>query len=190
MYYPSIIEVTGRGSKSFDLPTKLLQERIIYIGSEINSDVANFVIMQLMWLNSVDPDSPIDMYINSPGGSVYDGMAIKDIINHISPKVNTLGIGMCASMGAYLLSAGTGTRKVTKNCRIMIHSVSSGAVGTVQDIEVNYEEAKYLQEIMLKDMVQFSGGKTTLSTLRKKTSRDYYMGPDEAIKLGLIDTIV
>jgi len=187
MYYPSIIETTGRSSKAFDLPTKLLQDRIIYFGTEVNETTANFTIMQLMWLASDNPDNDIDFYINSPGGSVYDGLAIKDIIDTIPCKVNTIGVGMCASMGAYLLSAGTGTRKATKNCRIMIHSVSSGSRGTIHDMEVDYKESKYLDDKLMLDISNYSKGKSTLEDIKSKCQRDYYMDPDEAIKLGLID---
>jgi len=190
MYFPSIIETTGRSSRAFDLPTKLLQDRIIYFGSEVNNDTANFAIMQLLWLNADDPDSPIDFYINSPGGSVYDGLAIKDTIDSISCKVNTVGVGMCASMGAYLLAAGTGERKAMKNCRIMIHSVSSGTMGTFHDMEVDYEETKFLQDKLLVDISNFTKGKSDIETLKLKTQRDYYMNVDEAIALGLIDTVV
>jgi len=190
MYFPSIIETTGRSSKAFDLPTKLLQERNIYFGSDVNSDTANFAIMQLLWLAADDPDKEIDFYINSPGGSVYDGLAIKDVIDHIPCKVNTIGVGMCASMGAYLLSAGTGVRKATKNCRIMIHSVSSGTMGTFHDMEVDYEETKFLQDRLLIDIASYTKGKSTVDDLKAKTQRDYYMDVDEAIELGLIDSIV
>lgn len=190
MYCPSVIETTGRSSQTFDLPTKLLQDRIIYLGGNITNESANFVIMQLLWLNADDPDKPISLYINSPGGAVYDGLAIKDIINNIEAPVNTVGVGMCASMGAYLLAAGTGTRKATRNCRIMIHSVSSGTMGTFHEIEIDYEETKFLQDRILIDIANFTKGKSLVEILRLKTQRDYYMGVDEAISLGLIDAVV
>lgn len=187
IYPPSIIETTGRSSKAFDLPTKLLQDRIIYLGDEVNNDTANYIIMQMLWLNADNPDEDIDFYINSPGGSVYDGLAIKDIMNNIECKVNTIGLGMCASMGAYLLSAGTGVRKATKNCRIMIHSVSSGTYGTIHDMEIDYKETKYLQDVLMQDICDFTKSKSTLETIVQKSKRDYYLGADEAIELGLID---
>lgn len=187
IYPPSIIETTGRSSKAFDLPTKLLQDRIIYLGDEVNNDTANYIIMQMLWLNADNPDEDIDFYINCPGGSVYDGLAIKDIMNNIECKVNTIGLGMCASMGAYLLSAGTGVRKATKNCRIMIHSVSSGTYGTIHDMEIDYKETKYLQDVLMQDICDFTKSKSTLETIVQKSKRDYYLGADEAIELGLID---
>ena len=190
MFAPSVIETTGRSTKSFDLPTKLLQDRLIYLGGEVTPELANIVIMQLLWLNTDDPESDINLYINSPGGSVYDGLAIKDVIHTINAKVNTVGVGICASMGAYLLSAGTGERKATDNCRIMIHSVSGGAVGTFQDIEIDYKETKHLQDKMIEDIAGFTKGKSTVDEIVSKTQRDYYMNVEEAKEIGLIDSIV
>jgi len=190
MHQPHVIETVGRSSKAYDLPSKLLQDRIIYLGEPIDSDIANSIIMQMMWLNADNPNKPIDLYINSPGGSVYAGLAIKDIMNTITCKVNTVGTGLCASMGAYLLAAGTGTRRATANCRIMIHSVSSGTQGTVHDMHVDYKETEYLQNQMIEDITLFSKGKATLEQIEDKTLRDCYMSPDDAIVLGLIDSIV
>ena len=190
MFLPHVIEKTGRSEKPIDLPSRLLQDRIIYLGDEVNSTSANIVIMQMLWLQADNPDEPINFYINSPGGSVYDGLAIKDMIDHLTCKVNTVGVGMCASMGAYLLASGTGERKALRNCRIMIHSVSSGTIGTFHDMEVDYEETKYLQERLLVDMANFTKGKSDVETLKRKTQRDYYMNVDEAIALGLIDKVV
>lgn len=190
MLVPHVIEKTGRSEKPIDLPSRLLQDRIVYLGEEINPETANIIIMQMLWLAADNPDLPIEFYINSPGGSVYDGLAIKDIIDNVSCKVNTIGVGMCASMGAYLLAAGTGTRKAMKNCRIMIHSVSGGTVGTFHDMEIDYEESKYVQEKLLLDMTNFTNGKSSLETLKRKTQRDYYMSAEDARHLGLIDKVV
>jgi ATP-dependent Clp protease protease subunit len=190
MFLPHVIEKTGRSEKPIDLPSRLLQDRIIYFGTEVNSDTANIAIMQLLWLAADEPEKDIDFYINSPGGSVYDGLAIKDVIDSIPCKVNTVGVGMCASMGAYLLSAGTGTRKAMTNTRIMIHSVSSGTIGTFHDMEVDYEETKFLQDSLIQDISNFTNGKSTVEELKAKTQRDYYMNAKEAIDLGLIDSIV
>lgn len=187
MYYPSVIETVGRSSKAFDLPTKLLQDRIIYLCGVIDEESANMVIMQLLWLQADNEAEPINLYINSPGGDVYQGLGIRDIMDGISCKVNTVGVGLCASMGAYLLAAGTGHRSATKNCRIMIHSVSSGSSGTFHDIEVDYEETKYLQDTMINDITEFTKGKATARQIKDKTMRDCYMNVDEAIGLGLID---
>jgi len=182
---PSVIETIGRSSRAFDLPTKLLQDRIIYLGEDVNEETSNSIIMQLLWLNADAPGKEIDFYINSPGGSVYDGLAIKDVIDNLKCKVNTIGLGICASMGAYLLSAGTGERKATKNCRIMIHSVSSGTRGTIHDIEIDYKETKYLQDKLMQDITDFSKGKSSLETIIEKSQRDCYMSPEEAIELGI-----
>jgi ATP-dependent Clp protease protease subunit len=190
MFLPHVIEKTGRSEKPIDLPSRLLQDRIIYFGTDVNSDTANIAIMQLLWLAADQPEEPIDFYINSPGGSVYDGLAIKDVFDSISCKVNTIGIGMCASMGAYLLSAGTGERKAMNNCRIMIHSVSSGTVGTFHDMRVDYEETKFLQDQMISDIAGFTKGKSTTEDLVEKTKRDYYMSAEDAVELGLIDSKV
>jgi ATP-dependent Clp protease protease subunit len=190
MYIPHVIEKTGRSSKPIDLPSRLLQDRIIYLGSGITSETANIVIMQMLWLNADNPDKPIDLYVNSPGGSVYEGLAITDVIDSISAPVNTVGVGICASMGAYLLSSGTGTRKAMKSCRVMIHSVSSGSSGTFHDMQVDYEETKFLQDLLIERIVDFSKGKLTHESLTAKTQRDFYMSSDEAIEYGLIDSVV
>lgn len=190
MFIPSIIETVGRSQKAFDLPTKLLQDRIIYLGGEITQQVSDIIIIQMLWLNSDNSDKPIDLYINSIGGDVYSGLAIKDIMNSVDCKVNTVGLGMCASMGAYLLAAGTGTRKATQNCRIMIHSVSSGMKGTFQDLEVNYKETQYLQDKMLNDFSIFSKGKCIKQTFEALVERDFFMSPNEAIDYGLIDEVI
>jgi len=188
--YPSIIETTGRSSRAYDLSTKLLQERIIYIGSVITPELANNVIKQLMWLNHDNPEEPIELYINSPGGSVYDGLAIVDMIKTIQPKVNTLGTGICASMGSYLLACGTGTRRCTENCRVMLHSVSSGSSGSFNDLLVDFKETEFLQNLLLKGYVDFSNGKMTIEQIKEVTQRDCYLNPKEAIEYGIIDSIV
>ena len=187
---PSVIETIGRSSKAFDLASKLLQDRIIFLGDQIMSDNTNSIIMQMLWLAADSPEEPISLYINSPGGVIYDGLAIKDIMDDIPCKVNTVGVGMCASMGAYLLAAGTGTRRVTKNCRIMLHSASSGTKGTIHDMAVDFNETKYMNDKLLEDIVSFSCGKLTEELLNKATQRDHYMNPEEAINMGIIDAVV
>ncbi len=190
MYYPSVIETTGRSSKAFDLPTKLLQDRIIYLGGDINEESANFIIMQLLWLNAVDPEKDISLYINSLGGVIYDGLGIIDIINKIDAKVNTFGVGLCASMGGVLLASGTGIRKTTKNTRIMIHSLSGGFTGQFNDMKVDYKESEYLQNKLLTMLADNSKGKTSYRDLVNLTQRDYYMEPEQAKLCGFIDSIV
>lgn len=190
MNEPYIIETFGRSTKTIDIRTKLLQDRIIYLNGEITPDVANSIITQLMWLNADNSSEDINLYINSPGGSVYDGFGIKDIMNIIDAPVNTIGIGICASMGAYLLASGTGTRKATENCRIMLHSVSSTADGSFHDIKSNYKETEFLQEKMLKDIANFSKNSITFELLKDMTNHDFYMSSKDAVKCGLIDKII
>src|SRR5574344_731905 len=185
MYTPSIIERVGKNSKVYDIPTKMLEDRIIFLNEEINEDTSNSVIMQLLWLASDNPDEPIDLYIKSPGGCVYSGSAIRDIIDKIPCKVNTIAMGMVASMGAYMLAAGKGTRKDLKNSRIMIHSVSSGTRGTIIDMEVDYKETKYLNDKLMVDFSNFSKGKMTVEDVQKFCQRDYYMSPEDAKKYGI-----
>lgn len=187
VHLPYVIEKSGRSEKNVDIYSRLLQDRIVYIGDEIDADVANSVVMQMLWLQSDKPDEPISLYINSPGGSIYDGLAIKDTIDNISCKVNTLGVGLCASMGAYLLFAGTGTRRATKNCRIMIHSMSAGTFGNFHDMKVDHAEFTYIQEKLMDHIVQFSKGKLSKEFLELKAQRDWYLSQNEAFSLGLLD---
>lgn len=187
---PYITKTIGRSVKLVDIPTEMLSQRIIYLGTEIDDFVANSIIQQMMWLATVN-DEPIDLYIQSPGGSVYAGLAISDCIDSLNKngiKVNTIGTGLVASMGAYLLAAGTGTRQATKNCRIMLHSVSSGVgYSTYHDQKVNFKETEYLQQQLMIDIVNSSKGKLTLEVLNIKCERDWYINTDDAIKYGIID---
>ena len=189
-YTPYITKQIGRSTKLIDIPTEMLSQRIIFLGTEVNDYVANSLIQQMMWLATVSSED-IDLYIQSPGGSVYAGLGIADCINLLDKqgiKVNTIGTGMVASMGAYLLSAGTGTRKATKNCRIMVHSVSSGTgYNTVHDQRVHIKETEFLQKQLMIDIVNNSKGKLTIEELNTKSERDWYMSPDEAIQFGIID---
>ena len=187
---PYITKTIGRSVKLVDIPTEMLSQRIIYLGTEIDDFVANSIIQQMMWLATVN-DDPIDLYIQSPGGSVYAGRAISDCIDSLNKngvKVNTIGTGLVASMGAYLLAAGTGTRQATKNCRIMLHSVSSGVgYSTYHDQKVNFKETEYLQQQIAIDIVNSSKGKLTLEVLNIKCERDWFINTDDAIKYGIID---
>ena len=187
---PYITKTIGRSVKLVDIPTEMLSQRIIYLGTEIDDFVANSIIQQMMWLATVN-DDPIDLYIQSPGGSVYAGRAISDCIDSLNKngvKVNTIGTGLVASMGAYLLAAGTGTRQATKNCRIMLHSVSSGTRGTIIDMLVDLEETKYLNDSIMVDITNFTKGKSTLEDIKKKCERDCYMSAEDAIYAGIIDS--
>lgn len=183
---PYVIEKTGRNTKLVDIRSKMLEERKIILDSDVDEQSTNSVIQQLLWLNSVS-DEDIELYIKSPGGSVTDGLAVKDVIDSIACKVNTIGMGCCASMGAYLLSCGTGVRRGTKNLRYMIHSVSSGNMGTVHDMRVSMKETDFLQELLMRDIASFSKGKLTYEEIEKMTQRDFFMSTKEAIEIGLLD---
>ena len=189
-YFPSVIETTGRSSRGYDLPTKLLQDRIIYMSGEFNELSSDSVIMQLLWLASDDPEKDIDIYIKSPGGVCYDGLAIKNVIDTLPCKVNTVGMGLCASMGAFLLAGGTGVRKSTKDNRIMIHSVSGGAGGTYHDMKIDFKEVEKIQNDLMAYMSEFTKGKTSLEEMIKLSERDNYLTPEQALEIGLIDVII
>lgn len=189
-YFPHVIEKTGRGSKAYELPTKLLENRIVYLSGPVNSMSSDSVIMQLLWLASDNDEKDIKLYIKSPGGSVDDGRAIKNVMDTLPCKVNTIAMGSVASMGAYLLAAGTGERKALADSRIMIHSVSAGLEGAFPDMKMTYEEIQYTQESVLKQMAGFTKGKTSLEEMKRLCERDYYMGPERALELGLIDKII
>lgn len=191
-YTPYITKQIGRSTKLVDIPTEMLSQRIVFLGTGIDDYIANSIVQQLMWLATVGTED-IDLYIQSPGGSVYSGYMIKDCIDILAKqgiKVNTIGTGMVASMGAYLLAAGTGKRKATKNCRIMIHSVSSGSRGTIHDMEVDFNESKYLNDKLMVDIANFTKGKSTVEDIEKKCQRDCYMSPEECIQYGLIDEYI
>lgn len=188
MQQPLIIEKSGRNLKTFDIPTKLFEKNIISLFDEINDDVAYLIITQLIYLDTLDDKEDIKLYINSPGGSVTAGLAIIDTIESMSRKVQTVGIGSCASMGAMLLLCGTGERKSLKSNRIMLHSVSSGTVGTVIDQQIQLNESLFLQEEMMQRIANRSN--LSLEKVKELTARDFYMSAQEAKDHGLIDTIV
>ncbi len=187
---PSIIENDGRANKQFDLPSKLFEQNIVTCFGEINNDMAYSIITQLLYLDNVDNDKPINLYINSGGGSVYDGNAIIDIIQNMSKKVNTVCVGIAMSMGNQILASGTGERRSLPNSRIMIHSVSSGTQGKIQDMEIDYKETKYLHDKLMKQLSEFTKGKTSYEEICKLTDRDNFLSPEEAIELGIIDKII
>ena len=189
--FPNVIERIGRNIKTIDIPTKLLDDRIIYLCGVIDEDSANIAIMQLLWLayNSKDNEE-INFYINSPGGDCTQGYAILDIIQHIDCKVNTIGVGECSSMAALLLASGTGSRRALKNCRVMIHSVQAMFHGAYKDIEIEFNESSHFQNIYAEYLSKFSKGKTSLKEMHKLIERNNYMTPETAIKIGLIDDII
>lgn len=190
MFEPNIVETIGRSTKIIDIPTKLLQERILFLGDEIDDEIANNLIISLLWLKHVDESKDVDLYINSPGGVCTSTYAIKDVIYQMPYKVNTIGLGECASGGAYLLACGTGTRRVTENCRIMVHGVQSGAYGSMPDMRIQMKESEHINSVYENGLVQFSKGKINQAKAKELMARDTYMDGFEAIELGLIDSVI
>lgn len=186
---PTVVEETNRGERAYDIYSRLLNERVIFLGDEVNSQTANLVVAQLLHLAYQNPDEDIKLYINSPGGSVYDGLAIYDTMNFIKPDVQTIGIGLQASMGAFLLSAGAkGKRAVLGNSRMMIHQPSSGTQGKITDQEITLREGIELKKKLNKILAKNTGQK--LEKIEKDVERDFWMSAEEAKKYGLIDKIL
>ena len=186
---PTVVEKSADGERAFDIYSRLLNERIIFLGEEVNEHTANSVVAQLLHLAYVDPQADISLYINSPGGSVYDGMAIYDTMNFIKPDVATYGIGLQASMGAFLLSSGAkGKRFCLPHAKVMIHQPSSGTHGKVTDMEIDMKETLEVKEMLAKIMAKNTGQK--LAKVKSDMERDYWMTPDEAVKYGLIDKVL
>lgn len=186
---PTVIEETSRGERAFDIYSRLLNERVIFLGEEVNSHTANVIVAQLLHLAYENPDEDIKLYINSPGGSVYDGLAIYDTMNFIKPDVQTIGIGLQASMGAFLLSAGAkGKRAILPNARVMIHQPSSGTRGKITDQEIDLKEGLLLKEKLAQILAENSGQK--LEKLKNDMERDYWMSAEEAVEYGLVDKII
>ena len=186
---PTVVEKSADGERAFDIYSRLLNERIIFLGEDVNEHTANSVVAQLLHLAYVDPQADIALYINSPGGSVYDGMAIYDTMNFIKPDVATYGIGLQASMGAFLLSSGAkGKRFCLPHAKVMIHQPSSGTHGKVTDMEIDMKETLEVKEMLAKIMAKNTGQK--LAKVKSDMERDYWMTPDEAVKYGLIDKVL
>ncbi len=189
VYPPYVIERTSRGERSYDIFSRLLMDRIIFLGTPINDDVANLVIAQLLFLQADDPERDIFLYINSPGGSVYAGLAIYDTIQYMTAPVNTMCMGMAASMGALLLAAGAeGKRSALPNSRIMIHQPSGGSQGTAADIEIQAREIIYARERLNEILARHTG--QTEEQIAMDVDRDRFMSPVEAQEYGLIDNVV
>ena len=188
-YVPTVIEASSRGERSFDIFSRLLRERIIFLGSEIDDDVANSVVAQLLLLDSENPEKDIMLYINSPGGVITAGMAIYDTMKLIKADVSTICLGDAASMGAFLLSGGTkGKRLALPNSRIMIHQPLGGAKGQATDIEIEAKEILRMKAMLNELLAEHTGQK--LETIKKDTERDNFMSAEEALKYGLIDKII
>ena len=186
---PMVIEQSGRGERSYDIYSRLLKERVIFLVGEVNDQTANLVVAQLLFLESENPDKDISLYINSPGGSVSAGLSIYDTMQFIKPDVSTLCMGLAASMGAFLLAAGAkGKRLALPNSRIMIHQPSGGAQGQASDIEIQAREILKLRENLNAILAERTG--QTLDKIRADSERDYFMSAAEAQGYGLIDRVI
>jgi ATP-dependent Clp protease, protease subunit len=189
IYPPYVIERTSRGERSYDIFSRLLMDRIVFLGSAVTDDVANIIVAQLLFLDAEDPERDIHMYINSPGGSVYGGLAIYDTIQHLRAPVATYCVGVAASMGAVLLAAGAGgKRSALPNSRIMIHQPSSGAQGTAADIEIAAKEIIYTRERLNEILARHTG--QSVEQIAEDVDRDRFMSPTEAQEYGLIDRVL
>ncbi len=188
-YVPTVIEASSRGERSFDIFSRLLRERIIFLGTEINDDVANSIVAQLLLLDSENPEKDIMLYINSPGGVITAGMAIYDTMNLIKADVQTICLGEAASMGSFLLSSGAkGKRMALPSSRIMIHQPLGGAQGQATDIELEAKEILRMKDMLTGILADNSG--QDIEKVKKDCERDYYMSAEEAVKYGLIDKVI
>ncbi len=186
---PTVVEETNRGERAYDIYSRLLKERVVFLGDQVTPETANIVIAQLLHLAYEDPKKDIKLYINSPGGSVYDGLAIIDTMNYIEPDVQTIGIGLQASMGAMLLSAGAkGKRFALPNARIMIHQPSSGTEGKITDQEIALKEGIFLKKRLAEIFAKNTG--KSLSQVEKDMDRDNWMSAGEAKDYGIIDEVI
>lgn len=186
---PMVIEQSGRGERAYDIYSRLLKERVIFLVGPVNDSVANVIVAQLLFLESENPDKDISLYINSPGGSVSAGMAIYDTMQFIKPEVSTLCTGLAASMGAFLLAAGAkGKRFSLPNSRVMIHQPSGGAQGQATDIEIQAREILYLRERLNGILAEKTG--RTIEEIARDTERDNFMSADAAAEYGLIDKVL
>ena len=186
---PMVVEQTSRGERAFDIYSRLLNERIIFLGTPVDDQIANLIVAQLIHLESEDPDNDISIYINSPGGVVYAGLAIYDTMQYIKPDVQTICVGMAMSMGAVILAGGAaGKRMATPNSKILIHQGSAGFHGQPTDIEIQAREVISLKRRLEELLAQHTG--QDLEKISKDVDRDYYMTADEAQEYGIIDTVI
>ncbi len=186
---PTVIEQSGRGERAFDIYSRLLRERIIFLGTDINDQVSDSLVAQLLFLEAEDPDKDIQIYINSPGGSVTAGLAIYDTMQQIAPDIVTICFGVAASMGAFLLSGGTkGKRLALPNSRIMIHQPLGGAQGQAVEIEIQAKEILYLKKTLNSLLAEHTG--QALEKINEDTERDYFLSPNEAVDYGIIDKVI
>ncbi|MEK6274522.1 MAG: ATP-dependent Clp protease proteolytic subunit [Actinomycetota bacterium] len=186
---PMVVEQTARGERALDIYSRLLSERIIFLGSPIDDEIANLTIAELLHLESEDPDKDISLYINCPGGSVYAGLAIYDTMQFVKPAIATISVGIAMSLGALLLAAGAkGKRMALPNAKILIHQLSGGFEGQASDIEIQAREAIALKRQMEEIVAQHTG--QALEKVSKDMERDYFMTPEEAMEYGLIDKVL
>lgn len=189
MYVPMVVEQTGQGERGYDIYSRLLKDRIIFLGTPIDDTVANLIVAELLFLQSEDPKKDIDLYINSPGGSVTAGLAILDCMKVISCDVKTYCVGQAASMGAVLLSAGTkGKRFALPNARVMIHQPSGGSEGTAADIDIQAREILKIRKTLNTILAENTGN--TVQKIAHDTERDYFMSAQEALDYGIVDSII
>lgn len=186
---PTVVEETNRGERAYDIYSRLLNDRIVFLGEQVDAHTANLIVAQLLYLANEDPKRDIKLYINSPGGSVYDGLAIIDTMNYIAPDVQTIGIGLQASMGAMLLACGAkGKRFVLPNARIMIHQPSSGTEGKITDQEIALKEGIYLKKRLVEIFARQTG--KSAEQVEKDMDRDNWMSAEEALKYGIVDELI
>jgi ATP-dependent Clp protease, protease subunit len=187
--YPTVVETTHRGERNWDIFSRLLKDRIVFLGTEINDDVANIIIAQFLFLESEDPDKEVMLYINSPGGVVTSGLAIFDTMQYVRSTVSTTCLGMAASMAAVLLAAGAkGRRLALPNARVMIHQPSGGARGQVTDIEIQAKESRLMKDVITDILVNATG--KSKEQISKDIDRDFYLGAAQAKEYGLIDDVL
>ncbi len=186
---PIVIEESGRGERAFDIYSRLLRERIIFLGEPVTNDSANRIVAQMLFLEAEDPEKDIYLYINSPGGSVYDGLGIFDTMQHIKPDIHTVCVGLAASMGAFLLCSGTkGKRTSLLHSRIMIHQPLGGASGQASDIRIQADEILFLKDRLNQELSSRTG--QPLERIQQDTDRDFFMSPSEAVSYGIIDSVL
>jgi ATP-dependent Clp protease, protease subunit len=189
MLIPTVIDKTQFGERAYDIYSRLLKDRIVFLGGPIDDDVANTVIAQLLFLEQQDPKKDISLYINSPGGHIHSGLAILDTMNHIKPDVSTIGVGMAASMASVILASGKkGKRYALPNAEVMIHQPHGGTEGQASDIEISAQHIIKLKKLLIKILADTTGQK--ISKIEKDKDRDYYMDAEEARKYGIVDQVL
>ncbi len=186
---PMVVEQTSRGERAYDIYSRLLKDRIVFLGTAIDENVANLIVAQMLFLESEDPKKDINLYINSPGGSVYAGMAVYDTMRYVKPAVSTICVGLAASFGAVLLAAGDkGKRYALPNSRVMLHQPAGGAQGQAVDIDIHAREILKIRETLNEILSDHTG--QPVETIAKDTDRDFFMSAQDAVKYGLIDEIL